>query len=199
VQTPSQHDAERDEEALIYIHEDDWGMRNLYPLAVQAEITEDLNDAVASAERHRDPAGLGWTAVHVIREPSTSYVDAGLLVADAAAAIDQIMPRVKRFYATIFSAIGQTDRDPLGLYNDDAWCFGFDRHCYLKLDVEGELVRAIWFDFSSDSSEHADALRQSMEEIERLVPSFIADYFMEAEVPLSDTELLDRYFAHLRG
>jgi hypothetical protein len=34
-----------------------------------------------------------------------------------------------------------------------------------------------------------------MEAIDRLVPSFIADYFMEAEAIIADAQMLDRYFA----
>ena len=182
-------------EPVIYIHEDDWGMRNLYPLTARAEVAADLDAAVASAERNRHPSGIGWTAVLIIKPPAISYVEAGLLIADAAAVLEPIMPRVRHFYATIFSAMGQAERDPSGSYEDDAWCFGFGSHCYLKLDVEGEHVKYIWFDLTSDAPEHVLALRRSMEAIDQLVPSFITDYFMEVEVPLKDVELLGRYFA----
>jgi len=95
--------------------------------------------------------------------------------------------------------VGQAGRDPLGSYEDDAWCFGFGPHCYLKLDVEGEHVRHIWFDLTSDAADHASALRRAMEAIDRLVPSFIADYHMDAEVPLGDADLLERHFAHRKA
>jgi hypothetical protein len=180
---------------VIHIHEDDWGMRNLYPLAARAAVGADLDAAADSAERNRLPSGVGWEAVHIIEPPATSYVEAGLSIADAARVLEPIMPRVKHFYATVLSAIGRAERDPSGSYEDDAWCFGFGPHCYLKLDVEGEHVKRIWFDLTSDAPEHVSALRRSMEAIDRLAPSFIADYVMEAEVPVRDVGLLDHYFA----
>lgn len=174
-------------------------MRNIHPLVVRPEVAADLNAAVASAEQSRHPSGFGWTTVHVVKPPSTSYVEAGLMIADAAMALKSVMPRVRRFYATIGSAIDQATRDPLGSYEDDTCCFGFGPHCYLKLDIEGKYIRRIWFDLRSDAPEHASALRQSLEAVHRLVPSFIADYFMEIAVPLSDAELLDRYFAQRKA
>jgi hypothetical protein len=186
-------------ESVIHIHEDDWGMRNLYPLVTQAEVSADMDAAIAAGRKNRDPSGFGWSDVHVIKPPSTSYIEAGLLLSDGAAALAPIMPRVRHFYASILSMIGRGERDPLGSYDDDAWCFGFSRQCYVKLDVKGEYVERIWFDLRSDAPEHAIALRGAMEAIDRLVPSLVADYFMEAAAPVADAELLDRYFAHLKG
>jgi len=48
-------------------------------------------------EQNRDPSGFGWTAAHVVEPPSTTYVEAGLLIADAAASLGPIMPCVRRF------------------------------------------------------------------------------------------------------
>lgn len=186
-------------ERVIHIHEDDRRMRNLYPLVTQAEVSADMDAAAASGQQNRDPSGFGWTAVHLIKRPSTGYVEAGLLLSDAAATLEPIMPRVRHFYATAFSAIGRAERDPWGSYDDDAWCFGFGPHCYLKLDVKGEHVKSIWFDLTSDAPEDAAALRQAMEAIDRLVPSLIADYFMAAQVPVADVGLLDRYFAYCKA
>ena len=184
-----------DAESVIHIHEDDWGMRNLYPLAARADVMADLRDAIAAGEKNRDPSGIGWTDVHVIRPPSMTYVEAGLLLSDAAAALHGIMPRVRRFYAGTFSSIGTSRRDPLGSYNEDAWCFGFDQRCYLKLEPRGDHVEYIWFDLGHAQPEHAAALRRAIEAIDRLVPSMIADYFLDVAVPVGDTSQLDRYFA----
>ena len=65
-----------DDARTIHIHEDNWGMRNLYPLAAQSEALADLQEATAAGEKNRDPSGFGWTDVHVIKPPSTTYVDA---------------------------------------------------------------------------------------------------------------------------
>lgn len=49
---------------VIHIHEDDWGMRNLYPLAVRREAEADVADAAAAAEKNRDPSGFGYTDIY---------------------------------------------------------------------------------------------------------------------------------------
>jgi hypothetical protein len=61
--------------------------------------------------------------------------------------------------------------------------------------VEGDLVKNIWFDLSSDAPGDVTALRRSLEAIDAMVPSFIGDYVMDAEVDVSDGASLDRYFA----
>ena len=182
-------------EGVIHIHEDNWGMRNLHPLASQSEALADVRDAIAAGEKNRDPSGLGWTDVHVIKPPSMTYVDTGLLLSDAAAALQEIMPRVRRFYAGTFASVGSAKRDPFGSYEENAWCFGFDAGCYLKLEPKGDYVERIWFDLDRAQPEHAVALRRAVEAIDRLVPSLIADYFLDVVVPAGDARQLDRYFA----
>ncbi len=108
----------------IHIHADDWGMRNLYPLAVRAEAEADIEEAAAAAERNRDPSGVGYTAMHAIKPPSRDYADSGLTLTEAEHVLAPILPRVRRFNATILSAFDSADRDPLGSYEEDAWCFG---------------------------------------------------------------------------
>ena len=84
----------------IHIHEDDWAMRNLYPLDALPEASADVAQAREAGERNRAPDGAGWTDIHVIRPPSKDYSVMNLLVADATAALDGLMPRVRRFIAT---------------------------------------------------------------------------------------------------
>ncbi|WP_454796835.1 hypothetical protein [Novosphingobium lindaniclasticum] len=184
-----------DGDPIIHVHEDDWGMRNIFPLTVQKEVAKDLDASIQSGEKNRAPAGIGWTAVHMIEEPSTSYVETGLRIAELAKLLVKFMPRVKHFYATTLGAIGSSDRYPFGAYEEEAWCFGFNAQCYLKIDTEGEYVKAIWFDISTADPNKIDALRGSMEAINALIPSFIGDYFMGAEVPIADSHLLDCYFS----
>ncbi len=182
-------------ESAIHIHEDDWGMRNLYPLASQSEVLADVADAIAAGEKNHDPSGYGWRDVHVIKPPSMTYVDAGLLLSHAAAALQEIMPRVRRFYAGTFASIGSAKRYPFGSYEENAWCFGFDQGCYLKLEPESDHVERIWFNLGRAQPEHAAALRRAIEAIDRLVPSLIADYFLDVVVPAGDAGQLNRYFA----
>jgi hypothetical protein len=180
---------------VIHIHEDDWGRRNLYPIAARNEVAHDLDAAREAGHRNRAPSGLGWTDVHLIRPPSTDYREAGLMLAVAAVALEPIMPRVKRFYATATAGLGrETHDDPYGSYNEDAWCFGRGAHCYMKLDVRDDLIEHIWFDLSSSDPADATALRQSIEAIDQLTPSLVADYVLDAEGPVADPDFLRHYF-----
>lgn len=174
-------------------------MRNLYPLASQSEVRADVQEAIAAAGKNQDPSGCGWTGMHVIKPPSMTYVDAGLLLSDAAAALQEIMPCVRRFYAGTFASIGSARRDPSGSYEEDAWCFGFDERCYLKLEPKGDHVEHIWFDLGRTRPAHAAALRRAVAAIDRLAPSLIADYFLDVAVPAGDADQLDRYFAAFRS
>lgn len=174
---------------LIRIHEDDWGLRNLYPLVSGTEILGDMK-AAAAGERNLAPSGAGWTDVHVIEKPSIGYAELGLLLADAAVALGRIMPRVHRFYSDGF----RQELDPNGSYDDDAWCFGLGRGCFIKLDIQGDLVDAIWFDLWSNDPNCIDAMRRSIEAIEGLIPSVVADYRKDAFGRAGDAAFLDRYF-----
>ena len=170
-------------------------MRNLYPLAAQSEAAADLRASKAASEKNRDPSGYGWADVHVVKPPSMTYVDAGLLLSDAAASLQGIMPRVRRFYAGTFASIGRERRDPFGSYEEDAWCFGIDEGCYLKLEIAGDYVERIWFNLGHAQPEHATALRRAIEAIDWLAASFVVDYFLDVAVPVGDARQLDRYFA----
>ena len=183
-------------EPAIHIHEDDWGMRNLYPLAARSEAAADLEESIAARERNRDPSGFGWSDIHLIKPPSVNYVDAGLRVEDAAAALAPIMPRIRRFYATISGAIGSEDRDPYGSYEEDAWCFGLGPDCYIKLEPKGDLVERIWFDLAGDPDPSAPAaMRAAIEAIDSLVPSVVVDYWRDVEGRAGDRDFLDLHFA----
>jgi hypothetical protein len=182
---------------VIHIHEDDWGMRNLYPLAVRAEVEEDVANAAAAAGQNRDPSGFGFTDMYMAKSPSSDYADMGLTLEAAERALAPILPRVRQFNATIGSAMRSEGRDPYGSYEDDAWCFGLGTHCYIKLDAKGALVDNIWFDLSTDEPAAVDRLRKAIEAVDALVPTVIADYFLDFSGPVSDSGVLDRYFTGL--
>jgi hypothetical protein len=184
-------------DSVIHIHEDDWGMRSLYPIAARSEVANDLDAAREAGERNRDPSGIGWTDVYMARPPSKDYREAGLMLAVAAAALEPIMPRVKRFCATASGGFGREARDPVGFYEEEAWCFGRGAHCYIKLDVKEDLVERIWFDLSSSNPADAAALRLSIEAIDQLAPSVVADYSLDAEGLVADPDFLNDYFQRL--
>lgn len=183
---------------VIHVHEDDWGMRNLYPLIARTEVEGDIRDAAEAAERNRDPSGFGWTNVYVTKPPSQNYADVGLKLTEAESVLSPILPRVRRFNATISSAIGSAERDPYGSYDDDAWSFGLGAHCYLKLDAKGELVSNIWFDVNTDDPDAVARLRKAIEAIDKCVSSVIADYYLDFSGAVSQPGVLDNYFATIR-
>lgn len=182
---------------VIHVHEDDWGMRNLYPLAVRTEVEEDIAEAAAAAERNRDPSGFGWTAMHMATTPSKDYAELGLTLAEVERALTPILPRVRRFNATIFSAMRSETTDQYGSYEEDAWCFGLGAHCYVKLDPKDSMVGNVWFDLNTDDADAASRLRKAIEAIDALAPSVIADYFLDFSGPVSEAGVLDAYFARL--
>lgn len=178
----------------IHIHEDDWAMRNLYPEEAADQVVDEMLAAYEAGERNRAPGGSGWTDLHVIKPPSIDYSDVRLSLAETAAALASVLPRVRRFNATLSSLIGSVERDPLGSYEEEAWCFGRSRDCFIKLEPEGELVRGIWFELRGTDPADAAAIRAAIEAVDRLAPSFLADYWLSFASP-ADGEGLDAYFA----
>ena len=49
-----------------------------------------------------------------------------------------------------------------------------------------------------DDDDDSDRSEVAWDAIDRLVPSLVADYFLDAAVPVADAELLDRYFRDLQ-
>lgn len=179
----------------IHIHEDDWGMRNLYPLAAAPEVKLDLDEAISAGQRNLDPSGIGWTAVHMIQEPSQDYRPYELRLTDIAEKLAVIMPRVRKFAATIGAYVGTLETDPCGSHNDQAWCFGLDAQCFIKLEPDGEFVRAIWYEYKSNDKHAEQALRLAFEAIDRFVPSLLVDYWLDVQGALNDSAFIDRYFS----
>ncbi|OWJ67802.1 hypothetical protein [Inquilinus limosus] len=187
-------------DGLIHIHEDDWGMRNLYPAAAEDEAQNDMARATEADERNRAPDGQGWTDMHVIQPPKTDFAAAGLQLAAVVAALEPLMPRVRRFYAAIGSAMARdAGRDPLGSYEEDAVCFGFGRSCFVKVEPKGDLVARVWFEASGPEPAQLAALRAALLAIDSLSPSIVADYWLDETGRVGDAAFLDRYFAALEG
>lgn len=179
----------------IHIHEDEWGMRCLQPLA--AEVAADLLAAETASRANRVPDGVGWTDVHVIAAPAHDYAAAGLTFAQADAALTPIMPRVRRFVATASAGFGEGAQDPMGSYEDDAFCYGIDASCFIKLDGEQPLIQRIWYRADTEDPARLDRLRRAIISIDRLVPSVIADYWLDCTGSVADGEFLDRYLRML--
>ena len=179
---------------MISIHEDDWEMRSLHPLRARDEVIEDLDEAIAAGERNRVADGV-WSAIHLIKSPSFTYADAGLLLSDAAAALGPLMPRVTTFHAGPSWPVDGKLLDPFSSHEEDAWCYGFDEDCFIKLETKEALVERIWFEHRTRDPERAAALRRSIEAIESLVPSLLVDHWFHLEGACGDPSFLDDYFA----
>src|SRR5262245_22434600 len=109
-------------ERVIHIHEDYWGMRNLYPVEAFAHVSRDVRSAAEAGEKNRAPSGMGWTDVYLIEPPANSYVDVELSLTVASQALSSIMPRIRKFNATATAGLDPNVRDPWGSYENDAYC-----------------------------------------------------------------------------
>lgn len=176
-------------EPEISIHEDDEGMRNLHPLAAYGEAVADMEDAIKASARNRAPDGVGWTDMHLIKAPKTTFADAGLTLSDAAAALEPLLPRVRRFWSGLLGR-----NDPLAASQTDAYCFGFDATCFVMLEPKGALVERIWFEARTNDATRLAILRKALLAIDALSPAMIADYWLEAAGPIADDVFLDAYF-----
>lgn len=185
-------------EIVIHIHEDDWGMRNLYPVAALAHAQNDVSAAVEAGQRNWSPSG-GWTDIHLIKAPDQTYADAGLTLAAAKAVLAPLMPRVKRFNATVMGGFEPGAHDTYGSYEEDAHCYGFGADCFVKLDCDGDVVKYIWFEARSEDAEHLAALRRALIAIDELTASAVTDYWLDVAGAVADSAFLDRYFQALAG
>jgi hypothetical protein len=174
-------------------------MRSLYPAAALAHASRDVTHAMEAGERNREPGGMGWTDVYVIQDPTTSYLDVQLPLAQASRALAGLMPCVRKFYATASAGFDPGHRDPDGSYEEDAHCYGLHRRCFIKLEPEGELIKRIWFEANTDDAHELATLRAAILAIEGLARSAIADYRLDVAGAVADAEFLDRYFNKLAG
>lgn len=167
----------------IHIHEDDEGMRNLYPLAAYAEAKREIGNAATVGQRSRAPSGFGYTELYLIEEPTHDYVAEGLRLEQAAAVLAEIFPRVR------IQALGA-----LGSHEEACWAFGLGMHCYVRLEPVDDLVKAIWYDIDTDDVEAQRRLRRAIMALDALAPSVIADFRLNTVGPAGDAEFLDGYF-----
>lgn len=179
-------------EAVIHIHEDDWGMRNLYPVAALKHVADDMG----VADEHLTSMGglekLLVSEMHVIAEPPSSFKDFAIPIETMVTLLQPILPRVRYFYAT--ASAGFEVFDSLGSYETAAWSFGYSQNCYIKIDVTDDIVSSIWFGFDTEVPEEIAALLAAFQAINTLIPCCIADYFCNEVFALSDAARLDAYF-----
>ncbi|HRD74587.1 MAG TPA: hypothetical protein PK264_01410 [Hyphomicrobiaceae bacterium] len=184
-------------EQTIHIHEDDWGLRNLYPLAAFDAAVADVAAAEKAGRDNVAPDGIGWTSVHLIQAPKVDFTATGLAVDAVAPILERLLPWVRRFVATSMAGFSGGARDPYGSYEDDAWCFGFGSHCFVKLEPAGVLVRQVWFEARTSDPYELGALRTAIEAIDGLAGAMIADYVLEAVGRVRDRTFMERYLSSL--
>lgn len=176
----------------VHIHEDDEGMRNVYPADTVNDVMDDIAAAQVSSVENLAPNGIGWTDVHAIREPEKSFLELGFEWQSVADAIGNILPRIKEF------EVGFGANNPFHYKDHDPLCFGFGQSMYLKLETDGDYLKAIWFDTRTDVEEELSALRRALEAIDEIHPSMIADYWLNTGGLIGNKAYLDAYMDGLR-
>jgi hypothetical protein len=183
----------------IHIHEDDWGMRCIHPVAAWPESTADLARAVETGKRNAAPDGLGWTGIHLVEAPSIDFTATSLRLDALAAALDGVMPRVTSFIATATAGFDRSRRDPYGSYETSAWSYGHDATCFVKLEPAGDLVRAIWFEARTADPARLESLSRAFALIDEMAEAMIVDYWLEAAGRIRDGAFMQCYLAALAG
>lgn len=179
-------------ETGININEDDVGMRNLLPLIASDSAFAEMDKAIEASDANRSDSGLGWDKIHVIEQPEQNYEDAGLLLDDCARALEEILPRVTRF------EIGFTPNNPFYSKENEAYCYGFGNHLFIKLETKNKYVSNIWYEIQTQDVEELAAIRQAFSAIDALSPSLLSDYWLQSDGYLADSSYLDAYFAEFQ-
>jgi hypothetical protein len=176
----------------VHIHEDDEGMRNVYPAGAISDVMDDIAAAKLNSAESRAPNGF-WTNLHRIQEPKKSFLEIGLEWQSVAKAIGDFLPRIKEF------EVGFHTENPLHYKDLDPTCYGFGQSLYVKLETDGDYLKGIWFDTRSNVEEELFALRCALEAINEIYPSMVADYWLDTAGLIGDQAFLDSYMVGLRG
>jgi len=180
--------------AEVHIHEDDEGLRVIYPATELKAAQLDLSEAEDAAEQNLAPNGVGWTDVHVIEAPSVSLTTLAMPLFQIETLVTPHLPRIGRYIATAFGGFDRSERDPYGVYLDDPWCFGFDSSCFLLVTGEGKIASDIWFVKETSNETHLAALNTAFLALSNAWPLCLADYVEDQCGLLSDQDFLDQYF-----
>ncbi|NNE86669.1 MAG: hypothetical protein HKN27_01225 [Silicimonas sp.] len=152
---------------------------------------DDLAAAQASSAANLAPNAVGWTHVHTIRKPDRTFRELGIELQRVSDAVGNVLPRIKDF------EVGFGDNNPFHYREDEAHCYGFGRQMYLKLEADGDYLKAVWFDAASGFEEELSTLRLALKAIDELQPSMIADYWLNCGGLIGDPAFSDAYFKML--
>jgi hypothetical protein len=170
---------------LLWVHEDEEGLRCLYPAASLGNVSDDVRKAAEAGKKNRTADGF-YTDIYIARTPRQGFAALGLRRADAIAALEVLLPRWPNFEVAHAPGAGTAEAD--------AACFGFGADCMIYAVCRGELVDSFWFTAWTDDAGELAALRAVIEAIDRLSPAGLADYWMNASGLVADAAFLDRYF-----
>ena len=176
---------------ILLIHEDEEGMRNLYPVAALAEAQADMAKARAAFQAREAPNGTEWKELHAIAPPQNGFLAAGADLDRLSAVVEAHLPRIRDF------GVGQEPAAPHYRRETDAHCYGFGDDVFVKFELAEGRLAAIWFDAMTDDPARLQALRRALQAIDGLAPSIIADYWLEAVGAVGDGRFMSRYFAAL--
>lgn len=171
----------------VHIHEDNEGMRNLYPVAAYDDVEEDLIAGKKASVENRAPGGIGWTDVHQIKEPDATYAKVGTSLKDMATAVEQHLPRIDHF------EVGFGDGNPFHHRDIGGFTFGFGDHLYVRFDTKDDVLLGIWYDVTTSDLSELEALRQTFLEINTVQRSMIADHWMHTGGRIDDEAFLTGY------
>ncbi|MEV6102884.1 alpha/beta fold hydrolase [Nocardia sp. NPDC051981] len=85
----------------------------------------------------------------------------------------------------------------MGIYANDAYCYGVDASCFIKLNGDEPLVESIWFRADTKDPARLELLRRAIIAVDLLAPSVIADYWLDCTGPVADDRFLHRYMRML--
>ena len=175
----------------LWVHEDEEGMRRLWPASALPYLAADVQDSIDAAERNAAPNGMGFSDMRRIEAPDASFAPEGLTRDVVMTGLGALLPRFQRLQ------VG--DGKYYGFVDDDALCFGFDNMCFIYGDVHDGLVCTFFFNAWTDDPAQSALLRQAIETIDALCPAAVVDYWVHMAGAVSDRTFMDRYFAALAG
>jgi hypothetical protein len=182
----------------IHIHEDDWAMRFLAPVAALDDMDQEFDKSKAHQAAHTDAHG-NLTRPYGFENTPLDYSSIPLMLADAAAILEAFFPRVRDFVATASAGFEAGANDPYGLCETDAYCFGTSWECFVKLEHKDGIVRQIWFECWTKDKDDIARLRNALLAIDAVIPSALSDHWVDACGPVGDAEFMDEYFAALEA
>lgn len=171
----------------VRIHEDDEGMRCVYPLAALDEVHTEIDKARRAEQANRAPGGVGWTDMHMIEAPKHGYGVMKLMVSDVAAAVAAHLPKITQF------EVGFSPSNPFYRAEGPGTCFGFGNALFLKLEGREGRLEAIWFDVVGPEDNQKAPFVDALRAIDAVAPSIIADWRLLGAGPISNPDFLSSY------